>query len=237
MFIRFKKIKERLILLYFKLTKNSFSEYYVKALSIRIKKNPHPTLGKNITLDGRDHFLKLKKIYKIKKKDIVLDFGCGSLRIGEYFINYLNERNYYGLDVTNIFYKFGLQRIDKKIVNIKKPNLFIINSKKLEKLAENKISLIYSIAVLMHVPPSELNSYLKKIFSLKKLKTKIFIDFLESDKSIKVNDTTWIYSRKFIINEINKIDKACSVKLNKKISKSHSKQYKRYTYWTTIRIE
>ena len=230
------KIIGYLVLIYNKIYDKPYSDYYVKkALSV-IKIKPHPTLGENFTLQGNYHFKKLKEKFRITPKDVVVDYGCGSLRIGKFFINYLNKNNYYGLDVTNIFYNLGLKRLDNRLIKNKKPNLYEINSKILKEISNKKIKIVYSIAVLIHIPPHELKSFLRNIFYIKQPDTKIYIDFLESNENLQVNKTSWIYERKFLIKEIMQVDSTCNIKFRKRISKKHSIKYKKATHWTSITI-
>ena len=47
--------------------------------------------------DGQD-MLKLLKRHGLKPSHRLLDFGCGSLRVGRWLIKYLNRGRYFGID-------------------------------------------------------------------------------------------------------------------------------------------
>jgi hypothetical protein len=37
-----------------------------------------------------------------------VDFGCGSLRLGQHAIRYLDRSNYWGVDLTDSFIRAGI---------------------------------------------------------------------------------------------------------------------------------
>lgn len=48
--------------------------------------------------------------HKLKKNHKLLDIGCGTLRGGVKFCNYLNSNNYYGFDKLESFLKIGYEK-------------------------------------------------------------------------------------------------------------------------------
>lgn len=67
----------------------------------------HPTLGNKSLSDGRVTFEALLNLGLARTHRIV-DFGCGSLRLGRHLIEYLDGGQYWGLDVTQRFIRIGL---------------------------------------------------------------------------------------------------------------------------------
>ena len=58
----------------------------------------------------------------------VLDYGCGSLWIGEALIEYLDAGRYIGLDVVEDFWREALDRLDPALVAAKRPNLGLLDT-------------------------------------------------------------------------------------------------------------
>jgi hypothetical protein len=53
----------------------------------------------------------------------LLDFGCGSLRAGKFFINYLNENCYYGIEPNQWLIEQGIKtELGNDLIHIKKPS-------------------------------------------------------------------------------------------------------------------
>lgn len=119
--------------------RNDFKSFYVKTVKSKLKnKKNHPTLGKNISENGIGLFNNIKKKLKINKNSIVVDYGCGSLRVGQHFIKYLNPCKYIGLDITHFFFTEGFKRIDKKLLVKKHPEFHVISDKTLNLIKKKK---------------------------------------------------------------------------------------------------
>lgn len=59
----------------------------------------------------------------------VLDFGCGSLRVGRLLINLLNKDNYYGIDPNQWLINDAIKNeLGNSIINIKNPNFSYNNN-------------------------------------------------------------------------------------------------------------
>ena len=83
------------------------------------KRESHYYLNNNKNINHReyigdkwDEIGKLQFDFLIKKglkpHHKLIDIGCGSLRGGVHFINYLNKKNYFGTDINYDLIKIGL---------------------------------------------------------------------------------------------------------------------------------
>jgi hypothetical protein len=142
---------------------------------------PHPTLGvKNVdeaTVTRRaQRILEEFKRAGCRPHHVVVDYGCGSLWIGEAFMNYLEPGNYIGLDVVDFFYKDALARLSAEFVASRRPTLRVIDEASLAEVRERRPDFIFSFAVMQHVPPGDLSGYFSRIVSLAGPHTRIEID-------------------------------------------------------------
>lgn len=214
--------------------KSKFSDIYLNEVVHRLTHNKvHPTLGINIRENGLGLFKTILNEFKINKTSVVLDYGCGSLRVGQHFIKYLNKSNYIGLDISEHFYNLGKRRIDKVLLEEKKPYLDIISNKSINFFKTKKINVIFSTGVLMHIPPNELTEYFDNIFSLGNAKTNCFITFLESDESFRINKLTFIYTSDYLAKIIKKYGCSLSFKRLRKHLK-HSNTTKKNIWITRV---
>lgn len=190
----------------------SFADYYVYQVNSTLKKDKvHPTLGKNIKNESK--FYRTAEIEKkiliqagLKPTHRIVDYGCGSLRIGEALIPYLNKGNYIGLDKEETFFNEGKKRLPDSLLKEKAPIFKTISDNNLKIIQEMGIDMVFSGSVLYHVPKKELKNYLENIISLTKPGGKIIIDFLESDQIKKRSWATWEYPSELIVKHIKEIN-------------------------------
>lgn len=107
---------------YYRLTSESYTDAYRKLMTYRIHtQGPRRAVGSDGLGIGKLQFEFLKQ-NGLTPGDSLLDIGCGSLRGGEYFINYLNESNYTGIDISEEAIKSGKNMINDEILADKQPN-------------------------------------------------------------------------------------------------------------------
>jgi hypothetical protein len=72
----------------------------------------------------------------------VLDFGCGSLRLGRLLIPFLNERRYYGIEPNYWLIEDAIEReLGQDAIRIKKPTLSARDDFDCSALERNSITL------------------------------------------------------------------------------------------------
>jgi ubiquinone/menaquinone biosynthesis C-methylase UbiE len=93
----------------------------------------------------------------------MLDIGCGNLRAGRLFIDYLDSGNYYGTDISpdillaaeRTVVEFGLQQ--------KLPYLSLTSDLKLEFLPDSYFDIIHAHSVFSHSPLSVIDECLAHV--------------------------------------------------------------------------
>lgn len=106
---------------------------------------------------------------------VVVDYGCGSLWVGEALMVHLDPGNYVGLDVSDAFYAEGLARLGAEFVASRRPFLRAIGDAALEEARSRRPDFIVSLAVMHHVPPRDLPDYFARVVSLAGAATRIEI--------------------------------------------------------------
>jgi hypothetical protein len=141
----------------------SFKQFYADcaANSLAINKC-HASLGPNLrpgrAESARRTFERLLT-YGIRPDDIVVDYGCGTLRLGALFIEYLKADRYIRLDIDRRILTAGREQLADDIVATKRPTLEVISKESLARVAARKPRWVCSKGVLQHVPPEELDDY------------------------------------------------------------------------------
>jgi hypothetical protein len=159
----------------------SYGQFYAVSTRRNIDAGvPHPTLG--VANVNRSHVqARAQRILADFKRaggaphHVVVDYGCGSLWVGEVFMDYLEPGNYVGLDLVDTFYAEGLTRLPPEFVARSKPSLHVIEDNSLRETRDRNPDFILSLAVMQHVPPGDLADYFSRIVSLAGPRTRIEI--------------------------------------------------------------
>ncbi len=118
----------------------------------------------------------------LKPKHKLLDIGCGSLRGGVYFIRYLNEKNYFGVDKEKNFLDVGLKvELPRYGLENKKVTLVQMDDFNFSKLG-TKFDYALAQSVFTHLP---WNSIIKCIINIERVLKrggKFYVTFFENDR-------------------------------------------------------
>lgn len=230
------KVSAFAIDLHFKLWKlwhpgAKFSDYYAGSIAASLKRGGiHKTLGNKkflsgsyvsrpVELDvashqkrGKNYFETAIK-YGLLPKHTCIDYGCGSLRVGQHLINYLEPRNYLGLDIISDFYDAGRKLLPPQLMELKQPEFQTIGQTPVVARRADA-DFIVSFAVLKHVPPSELDAYFRGIIALMAPRTKVLINFNESKRTTRTGAKIWDYCADEVVKSfLNQVEGlTCTIK-------------------------
>ena len=135
-----------------------YAESVLDALSGERK---HASLGPKLMQGSEDHARKRFDelvAQGIRPSDTVVDYGCGTLRLGAHFIDYLDADRYIGLDIDDRILAAGREQLPADIVAAKRLVLEV-SPESLARAAAKAPQWIFSNGVLPHVPPEHLNAY------------------------------------------------------------------------------
>lgn len=184
-----------------------FSDYYAASIANRLKRGgTHKTLGVRRFLSpsedqipssygqrGLKYFNKLLEL-GLRPEHVCVDYGCGSLRVGQHLIRYLKPARYQGLDIVDDFYRAGLSLLPPGLIEHKEPRFDLIRPLSLATARQSAPDLIVSFAVLQHVPPRELDEFFSNVLSLMGPTSKVVVAFNESARTWRSGSKIWDYS-------------------------------------------
>jgi cyclopropane fatty-acyl-phospholipid synthase-like methyltransferase len=98
----------------------------------------------------------------LKTHHKLLDIGCGCLRGGIHYIDYLNEGNYFGLDINSSLIEAGKIEVEEAGLSHKFPNLIVDDEFSSEKFGA-KFDFMVSVSVFTHLPANIIVQCLKKV--------------------------------------------------------------------------
>ena len=118
----------------------------------------------------------------LKASDNLLDVGCGCLRGGIHFIDYLEKNNYCGLDINKSLIEAGKFEIDGAGLMQKEPLLIVDDNFNVEKF-QKKFKFAISVSLFTHLPINMIVSCLNKVRENLAINGKYYSTFFESPYS------------------------------------------------------
>jgi len=174
----------------------SFKEFYVESVADALEgKTKHPSLGPRPTSSDRSRRNTFEKLVAqgIHPDDTVVDYGCGTLRIGGLFIELLEPGRYIGLDIDDRILAAALNRLSPQIISSKQPVLEVISPDSLRRTAAKRPRWVFSKGVLHHVPPEDLQEYFQNLSCLIPAGATGLIRARLSSKTRKISPLTWMH--------------------------------------------
>jgi cyclopropane fatty-acyl-phospholipid synthase-like methyltransferase len=177
----------------------TFSKLEWEKIACKVEKGEaHETLGgvlKNGSpwaKAGAAKFKLFKSILKLPRTDRVLDYGCGTLRLGVHFIKYLNPNCYMGLDLIPEFIEVGKKLLGTKLFAAKTPELARIDELSLAAAENFSADAIISSDVAFHIHPDEAPDYFSKLSRVTcKSGARLVFDGKISDQPYRYNESGW----------------------------------------------
>lgn len=183
-------------------TASSVQKAYIEGALKKIRSGKtHASLGPNISEESAQKAIESFNYLLsqgIRREDVVVDYGCGTMRIGRHLVDYLNKGNYIGMDLDQRLLDVGLELLDPNTRIEKEPTLTPISPKTLREVAAKIPGFVFAKGVLQHVPPDGLASFFSNIASIGS-RSLILIAIKHSEKSRRLSDRSWIYSEADIV--------------------------------------
>ena len=129
----------------------------------------HPSLGEHLKWGDRNalgaaSFKHLRK-HGITPQDVCVDYGCGTLRMGIHAIRFLEHGCYWGFDIDQALLDEGARLLGPEL-EAKAPNLRVISPATVSEVAAARPAILFSLKVLIHVHPDELDEYFGNILTI-----------------------------------------------------------------------
>ena len=122
-----------------------------------------------------------------------VDFGCGSLRLGQHAIRYLAPSNYWGVDLTESFIHAGLRLLPPELIVSNKPRFGVVADELLAEIRDWAPDFIFANAVLQHVSPAELPLFFRRIAAMMAPSSRSYVTFVADRRVRRVKAVSWAY--------------------------------------------
>jgi len=188
----------------------SFADFYAADATAKIRKGKsHATLGVRSWADGqagpvewdqftfsqrgRENWQQIVEL-GLKPEMRCVDYGCGSLRLGQHAIRYLDGGNYWGIDISDAFYSEGLRVLPEELLAEKRPRFAVIADPLLAEVRAWSPDFIFANAVLQHVPPEELGLFFRRLAAMMTPASRGYIIFVAGGGAKRIKGMSWAYS-------------------------------------------
>jgi hypothetical protein len=196
--------------------RGTYGAFYTKTIDNRLKRGtPHRTLGTRTwaiaqaptwtTLEFArrgTEILPDLAAFGLTPDDVCVDYGCGSLRIGQHLIRFLAPGRYWGLDVTDTFFRPALDALAPPLVAAMKPRLAVIGDDVLAGLERRPPDFVFSYAVLKHVPPRELDAFFDRFMRLIGPQTIAVLYFPDAPRTKRIGPMSWVHPAERLIGMV-----------------------------------
>lgn len=185
----------------------SYKEFYSEFVNIKAVTDPKAAVGGKWEEIGNFQFNFLLQ-HRLKKHHKLLDIGCGCLRGGLHFIRYLNESNYYGVDISKGILEAGKKFLYESKLEHKSPVLKINTNLKFNNFQGEVFDFILAQSVFTHMPLRDIDECFKNIHKVMHNKTIFFATFWIGDKCFTPDDMNFYYPFNILrnIGKKNKLD-------------------------------
>ena len=133
---------------------------------------------------GKQQFEYLKA-HGLQAKHRLLDYGCGFMRGGLFFIQYLNPGNYVGVDISAARLRTARQLLKSHGIKEENYRTFHLKDLVLEELAGITFDYVWSFSVFQYLPDDDFLVLIKSIRKLLAPGGKVYFDFPETAKPLK----------------------------------------------------
>jgi len=191
----------RFVLYYLKFFRPALSqeERYRVYMKVRVFLNPELAIGqpeKSAEIKvGESQFVYLK-MNGLRPEHRLLDYGCGALRAGRYFIPYLDTGNYFGVDISQEVLQYSQNYLKKKRLLDRNPTLRYLESSEVP--FDQKFDFIIAQSVFTHTDLDTTSHIIMKISESMHDSSKFFATFWLRDSAGQFMGVDYYYTRNIV---------------------------------------
>ncbi len=141
-------------------------EYYRAVMQADTAHNPEAAVGSKT----HDRWLALGQMqfdyligHGLKPGDRMLEIGCGNLRAGWRFIEYLDTGNYYGIDISPDILLAAGRTLVRQDLQHKLPHLTLVNNLTFDFLPPGHFTVVHAHSVFSHSPAAVIDEALAHV--------------------------------------------------------------------------
>lgn len=199
-------------------TSDSHTEAYRRWMDYRIRRMGAKAAVGGFEKDRGAFQYELLKSEGLGPEDTLLDIGCGSLRAGRYFIDYLRAGNYTGMDISERAIEAGKSIVGAETLREKTPTFVVNGDFRFEEFDE-PFDYIISHSVFAHLPEEDVRECLRNVGTLMHGESTFYFTYFDSTDRGNFEDNPSAYS--YTAEELTSIAAENGLSMNVLDSETH----------------
>jgi hypothetical protein len=185
-----------------------YERYYAWVVTRKLKRGrAHPAIGPAAkAARGEREMIEILLQHGLAPHHTFVDYGCGSLRLGRPFIEYLEPGRFWGLDLAQAFLDQGVRYIGSDLHREKRPNLRVIDEAALAAAKNARPDFIGAWHVCGKIPDQILDGFFRKVLGLMHAGTQVFLQFEDSGRREQLHGLAWSLPEHMMIAAVKRID-------------------------------
>lgn len=155
-----RRVPELCKYLSYRLGRGSYSDYYATMMKRKAKGAMARTASGRWSEGGRRQFEFIKS-HGLRPSHSLLDLGCGSLRAGLHFVEFLEPGNYWGVDISGEVLAVGQRLLSERGLNWKRPTLRVIRDLSFDWTEGRTFDFVIAQKVLNHMPLEDVETFFR----------------------------------------------------------------------------
>jgi cyclopropane fatty-acyl-phospholipid synthase-like methyltransferase len=173
-----------------------YLEEYCEYINKRLGEDPKEAIGGLWRELGNLQFNFLVK-KGLKPDNTLLDVGCGTLRGGRKFIDYLDPQKYYGIDISAKAIMLGVDSISSEKFAYKMPRFIVNKDLKFREFNREIFDYILAQSVFTHLPKECIEECFENIKFVMHNKSKFYFTFFYETKYKRGRNYKFRYPLKY----------------------------------------
>jgi SAM-dependent methyltransferase len=176
----------------------TYSQFYISTIEPHLdgKGRSHSTLGPHPFWEKQGAAVLRRLIaLGLRPGDLVVDYGCGTLREGIHLIRHLDRGRYVGLDIDEGVLAAGRRLAGPALLAEKNPDLAVTTPAIIAQTAAAKPGWIVSSYVISQMPPESLDAYFDNLGKLMEGGGKALLQMRLAWRTKQYAKTGWYHSR------------------------------------------
>ena len=184
-----------------KFANGDYLEAYARNTDLVASIDPKMAIGGIWDEMGKHQFAFLVK-HGLKPHHKLLDIGCGSLRGGLFFIDYLDQGSYTGFDLSSEVIKAGELSVAERRLDGKKPKLLVNHERnlKFDFLDGERFDFLLAQSVFSHLKPEHIEECFDNLYKVMNPGARFFFTHHPGTEFRQRSKTDFEYPKSFFID-------------------------------------
>lgn len=190
-----------------------YEAYYAWVVTEKLKRGRrHPAIGPHAkAARGEREMIDVLLKHGLQPYHVVVDYGCGSLRLGKPLVEFLEPGKFWGLDLAQEFLDAGVAHLGASLEAEKRPHLHVIDGPGLAAASAARPDIIAAWHVCGKIPDQIFEDFFRRIVGLMHAGTKAYLQFEDTAERRQLHGLAWSIPRQMLLETLHHIDPALQV--------------------------